>query len=368
MSDELKARPRQLNRWGWFLDTFDLREIEMKKTEVVLVLIVVCLSVSAAAAQINAQNGDVVEQSECWKDPFTSYEQYVAAMKARYTRETEAARTEGFERDYMTDIAKRLYSKEEFAQRNAFAGFECKRLKYMSDGLKVVGIIWKPKDTAGKKLPLVIYNRGGNREFSKLRFINSYSLYPFLQNGFVVIGTQYRGNDGGEGKDEFGGADINDVMNLIPLAKSLGYVDMNNVFMFGESRGGMETYLALKNKIPVNAAAVGGAVSDLTPQKRSNMEKNFKEMIPDYETRSAELLKERSAVYWADKINTPVLILQGGADWRTDPASVLSLAQKLQELGKTYELTVYAGDEHGLSLNRAEADRRTIEWFKKYMK
>jgi hypothetical protein len=87
----------------------------------------------------------------------------------------------------MTDIAKRLLSKPVFEQRKGFAGFECKRIKYMSDGLKVVGIIWKPKDTSGIKLPLVIYNRGGNREFSKLRFINSYYLYPFLQNGFVII-------------------------------------------------------------------------------------------------------------------------------------------------------------------------------------
>jgi dipeptidyl aminopeptidase/acylaminoacyl peptidase len=340
----------------------------MTKTQVGLVLIVVCLSVSGAAAQINAPSGEIVEQSECWKDPYTSYEQYVTARKARYTAETEAARVEGFQRDYLTDIAKRIYSKEDFQQRNAFAGFQCTRVKYMSDGLKVIGIIWKPKDTAGKKLPLVIYNRGGNREFSKLNFISNYFLYPFLQNGFVVIGTQYRGNDGGEGKEEFGGADINDVMNLVPLAKSLGYVDMNNVFMLGDSRGGMETYIALKNKIPVNAAAVRGAVSDLTPQRRQAMEKNFKEMIPDYEKRGMELLKDRSAVYWADKINTPLLILQGGADWRTDPASTLSLAQKLQELGKTYELIVYAGDEHGLSLNRADADKRIVEWFKKYMK
>ncbi len=270
----------------------------------------------------------------------------------------------------MAAFAKRVLSKEDFQQRKAFAGFECQRIKYMSDGLKVVGIIWKPKDTKGRKLPLVIYNRGGNREFSKLKFIDNFYLYPFLQNGFIVIGTQYRGNDGGEGKDEFGGADINDVMSLIPLAKSLGYVDMNNVFMFGESRGGMETFLALKNKIPVNAAAVGAPMSELLLElkKRPAMAKNYKEMIPDYDKRGDELLKERSAVYWADKINTPLLILQGGADWRVDPGDTLNMAQKLQEFGKTYELIVYAGDEHDLALNRADADRRIVEWFKKYMK
>ena len=191
-----------------------------------------------------------------------------------------------------------------------------------------------------------------------------------LQKWFGVVGTHYRVNDGGEGKDEFGGADINDVMNLIPLAKVLGYVDMNNVFMFGESRGGMETFLTLKNNIPVNAAAVGAPMSELLLElnKRPRMAENYKEMIPDYVKRRDESLKERSAVYWADRINTPLLILQGGADWRTDTVDTLTMAQKLQELGKTYELIVYAGDEHGLSLNRADADRRLIDWFKKYMK
>ncbi len=72
--------------------------------------------------------------------------------------------------------------------------------------------------------------------------------YEFVSNGFVVVASQYRGADGGEGKEEYGGADIADVLNLIPLAKSLGYADMKNVFMFGNSRGGMMTYLALKNQ------------------------------------------------------------------------------------------------------------------------
>jgi methionine aminopeptidase len=46
----------------------------------------------------------------------------------------------------------------------------------------------------------------------------------------------------------------------------------------------------------------------------------------------------------------------------------LALAQKLQSFGKTYELIVYAGDDHGVSLNRADAERRIIEWFKKHLK
>ena len=58
-------------------------------------------------------------------------------------------------------------------------------------------------------------------------------------------------------------------------------------------------------------------------------------------------------VYFADKINVPVLILQGGADWRSNAGSqALGLATRLQSLGKTYELHLYVGDDHPLSIPR----------------
>src|SRR6185369_5227400 len=122
-----------------------------------------------------------------------------------------------------------------------------------------------------QKVAAIIYNRGGNREFSKLMPWMQYGFYDFVSNGFVVIGSQYRGNDGGEGREEFGGAEVRDVLNLIPLAKSLDYVDMSNVFMFGESRGGMMSYLALAYNIPVGAAATIGGAVDLTGKERAGM-------------------------------------------------------------------------------------------------
>ncbi len=244
------------------------------------------------------------------------------------------------------DFAASLLNKKEFERRKAYKGFECRRIKYLSDGLKVVGFIWKPIQTNGKKLPLIIFNRGGNQEFGKLTPWFREGFYYFLEQGFVVVASQYRGNDGGEGKEEFGGADVRDVINLIPLAKSLGYTDMNNVFMYGQSRGGMMTYLALKNNIAVNAAAVSSGLADMISgsKNRPDLVKGvYAELIPDFDKRSEELMRERSATYFADKINTPLLILQGNADWRADTGNqALALVQKLQELGKTYELTVYS--------------------------
>ena len=334
-----------------------------------LPVLLLCLPASRAAAQAAQEDGTLVEQTPCPADTAT-YDRYVEAAKSFYAREVEAAAQEGARIEAPADPTQGLLSKEDFERQRAYEGFECRRITYLSDGLKVVGFLWKPKDTAGKKLPLIIYNRGGNREFGKLSPWVQRGFYPYVSNGFVVLASQYRGNDGGEGREEFGGADVRDVLNLSPLARSLGYVDMNNVFLLGWSRGGMMTALALKSGIPVNAAVIGGGPGDLVAaaKERPAFIEMWREMMPGFDARRDELLRERSAVHWADRINVPLLLMHGGADWRVDPGETLALAQKLQELGKTYELIIYANDDHRLSANRADSTQRMIAWFRKHMK
>src|SRR5215204_5060395 len=347
-------------------------ETSMRKTRPFITFTCLLLCVSSAFKHpAPPENGAVVEQTPCAPNAAT-YEQFIEAFKRRQIVDVEAATRDGVTIEPDSRLVSRLPSKDEYERRRAYAGFECQRIKYLSDGLKVVGYIWRPRNTIGKKLPLIIYNRGGNREFSKLTPWMQYGFYDFVSSGFVVIGSQYRGNDGGEGREEFGGADVHDVLNLIPLAKSLGYVDMSNIFLFGHSRGGMMTYLALKNNIAVNAAATTGGLANMVAgidNRPLLIERVYRQLIPDFDTRREELIRARSAVYFADKINTPLLILQGNADWRSNTSDhALALVQKLQEFGKTYELIVYSGDDHALSLNRADRDKRIVDWFRKHMK
>src|SRR5262245_8394956 len=254
----------------------------MRKIQPLLTITFLLLLAFNAHSQSKSQpDGAIVEQTACGPYPYTTYEQYVETRKRRFAEEVEAAKSEGFRMEMPKDFTPLLVTKEEFAERKAYTGFECQRIKYMSDRLKVVGFIWKPKDTAGKRLPLIIFNRGGNREFGKLGPWMQSGFYEYLTNGFVVIGSQYRGNDGGEGKEEFGGAEVNDVLNLVPLAKSLGYVDMNNLFLFGWSRGGMMSLLALKNNLQVNAAAIGGAAVNLKELRKAMIEGVYRQLIPN---------------------------------------------------------------------------------------
>jgi dipeptidyl aminopeptidase/acylaminoacyl peptidase len=322
-------------------------------------------------SQTAPADGTVVEDIACSPRPNQNYEQYFEATSATYRRQVEAARKLHSSVQIPTDSTRFILSREEFNRRATYGGIDCRRIRYMSDGLQVVAYIWKPRDSAGKKLPLVIFNRGGNRERSQLTPWMAGGFYEFVSRGFVVIASQYRGVDGGEGREEYGGADVHDVLNLLPVAKSLNIVDMRNVFVFGNSRGRMMTYLALKHGLPANAAAVMSGVTDLFGNAADHPELVagiYQQLIPDFSNRREEVMEERSAVRWADKIHVPLMILHGTADTQISATRALEFAHRLQALGKTYELVMYANDGHGLPLNRYDSDQRVIDWFKKHLR
>ena len=135
-------------------------------------------------------------------------------------------------------------------------------------------------------------------------------------NGFVVLASQYRGNDGGEGLEQFGGADVGDVETLVSLASSLPYADPKNIFFYGLSRGGMMTFLALARGVTVNAAAVVGGIYDLqglmaaTKLRMPGVANRVMTLIPDYSSRGAAALAERSVMAWPEKLAVPLLMIQ----------------------------------------------------------
>ncbi len=238
---------------------------------------------------------------------------------------------------------------------------EIHKIRYISDGLEVVGFVVKPAEIQGK-LPVMIFNRGGNREFGRI----DEKLFRYLaflaSRGYVIVASQYRGNDGGQGREEFGGSDVNDVLNLFPLVRSLPFADPEIVVMLGYSRGGMMTYLAIKHGARLKAVAVVGGVSDLllTNKNRADMKHMLeKELIG---TDREEYIK-RSAVCWPEKLTVPLLILHGGEDWRVNVAQATGLAAKLDSLRYEYRLEVFDGDNHGLSKHGPQRNKLIFDWF-----
>ena len=171
------------------------------------------------------------------------------------------------------------------------------KIQYSSDGLKIGGLLVQPKVPG--KYPCIIYNRGGNRDFGNLTLGTALiRMGKIASKGYVVIASNYRGNSQSEGEEEFGGKDVNDVLNLIDVLPEIENADPEKIGMFGWSRGGMMTYLALKQSDKIDVACVGGARSDLTIIDRPNMESNvYAELIPNYKENKEIELKKRSAIF-----------------------------------------------------------------------
>lgn len=256
--------------------------------------------------------------------------------------------------------------------RDILAKVEIKSITYLSDGLKVKGYLAYPKD--GKNLPCVIFNRGGNREFGALsdRYA-AYSLARIADWGYVVVASQYRGNAGGEGREEFGGADINDVLNLIPLLESLPQADASRIGMYGRSRGGMMMYIALTKTDRIAAAISGAGSTDAfdTIKRRPEMEQYvYSELVPDYTKNKEVALTTRSAVRWPEKLHkkTPILLLHGSADWRVHPSQALNMASSLYEAKHPFRLVFFEGGDHRLTEHRSEVNRLVKDWLNRYVR
>ena len=271
-------------------------------------------------------------------------------------------------------FARRFYSKGEFEAAKNSRSIECFRIQYISDGLQVVGFLVKPREPQVTPHPAIIYNRGGLLDIGKLDTPNILDFFELAANGFVVLASQYRGNDGGEGREEFGGADVDDVTNLVSIAAGLPYVDSKNVFFYGLSRGGMMTFLALERGAVVNAAAVVGALFDLegaleqTKLRAPGIVAAVEKLIPDYASRGAVAYRERSAMNRPESVNVPLLIIHGGEDEEVPVSQALAFATKLSALHKPYELVVYAKEIHEALNNRRDRDARIVAWFKRFLR
>ena len=217
-----------------------------------------------------------------------------------------------------------------------------------------------------------IFPNSLNYSFSKILEAERGGFFEFAKINYEEVAScasQYRGVDGGEGKEEFGGKDVNDVLNLLNISKRYPFSDKNNTFMIGASRGGMMTYLALKQGANVNAAVSLYAPSDLLlwAKNRPKMEKYaFNQLIPNIDTHREYVLKNRSALFWANKVNKPLLLLHGSKDTRVSHVHSTLLEHKLKKIGKTVRLKIYPGERHGLRGVVKDVLEETHLWLKLY--
>lgn len=250
---------------------------------------------------------------------------------------------------------------EQFAEK-----VDTYRLRYRSGECEVEGYLALPKQFQGQ-LPAIIFNRGGNRDFAPLHPI---WVSRFASYGYISLGSQYRGNCGGTGVEEFGGADVDDVIKLIDIVLQLSFVRKEGVYMSGHSRGGMMTYLACARDSRIKAAAIGAGLADCFTMyyrfdgKEFDMRQDMDELIGGSPMEKHDEYVKRSAVCWPEKIIPPVLICQGTDDWRVIPGQAFQMVRGLTAAGKEHKLLVYEGADHSLRGTSYISD--AVQWFEEH--
>lgn len=302
----------------------------------------------------------------CFSGPFQSYDSYIAfrlkMAKNRPNFSEAKLRAQLPQADY-----------EGFIQK-----LDCQEFVYKVGDVPVIGFMIKPKQITGKA-PVVIYNRGGNAGYGQLVFgFVMHELMPIAEQGFVILASNYRGQHNwgkaavsNAGFDEFGGAELEDVKALVPIAQGMKQADASRLAMWGHSRGGMMTYMLAKSMPELKTIVVGAGATDLAKELeiRPAMEKVFEARIPNYSSNKVAALAERSVLLWPEQLpaDLPILIQHGDQDKQVSVRNAEQLALKLKELKHPHQLLIYPGADHGFNPVRAKAQQDMVNWLKKYL-
>jgi dipeptidyl aminopeptidase/acylaminoacyl peptidase len=249
----------------------------------------------------------------------------------------------------------------------------------------VPGYIFSPRklDTA-KKYPGLIVVHGGFHSHLDWRF---FDLIDFaVTKGYVVMFPEYHGSSGyGDQvyKNNYGTSDLADVLAATDyLVKSHPYVDGNRLGIYGHSRGGMVTLLAIE-KAPTKfkaAVDVAGLVDFLA----------FMAYKPDWRRQETatdavfggKLPSENLAPYMeitplnhVDAIQTPLFIAATTGD-KTVPLTLHTgrLVDALKARNKVHEVKIYenAPGDHififGDSDERRDLFQRSFAFLERYLK
>ncbi len=252
--------------------------------------------------------------------------------------------------------------------KDVFEASVVEKITYLSDGLKVKGYLAYPVDQSGK-YPCVIWNRGGAKNDGAIDSFTARGMFGQIASWeFVVFASQYRGNAGGEGKEQLGGDEVDDILNLVPLAKELHFADSGKWGMEGWSRGGMMSFLALQRNHNFKCAVTVGAISNFKQHFENNPQSinHYKELIGGKNL--DDEIEKRTAINFVESLpNIPYLIVHGAADKTVPPLQSIEMSRRMIELEIPHRLVLFENGDHYLRAHRKELDSLRKFWYEKYL-
>jgi dipeptidyl aminopeptidase/acylaminoacyl peptidase len=136
---------------------------------------------------------------------------------------------------------------------------------------------------------------------------------------------------------DIGGGDLSDVVRVRDYIIEKKVV--SRVGIMGYSYGGFMTLLALgKEPDKWDFGIAGAAVADWVEMYElgDSAFKGF--IIMAFNGDNKQLMKERSPITYVENVRAPLCIIQSQNDSRTPALPILKYSQRLQELGKEFEL------------------------------
>jgi dipeptidyl aminopeptidase/acylaminoacyl peptidase len=236
-------------------------------------------------------------------------------------------------------------------------------LRYKSsDGLEIPAYLTVPVGMEAKNLPVVVLVHGGPKGPRDYWGYNSYA--QFLANrGYAVLQPNFRAS-GGYGKAFLNAGDLqwgklmqDDITWGVKHLIQEGIADAGKVVIMGGSYGGYATLAGLAFTPDVYAAGVDivgpsnifTLLESIPPYWEAGRAFLYG-MVGDPNTEEGQqLIREASPLFSADKINKPLLIIQGANDPRVKQAEADQIVIALRDKGKQVSYLLAEDEGHGFS-------------------
>lgn len=252
---------------------------------------------------------------------------------------------------------------------------EVEEIWYQSvDDFDIQGWIIKPPDfDPSRKHPLILVIHGGPHGMYNVGF--NFAWQNHAANGYVVLYTNPRGSSGygsafgNSIKNAYPGKDFDDLMAGVDLVIEQGYVDEDNMFVYGCSGGGVLTSWVVGHTNRFAAASANCPVTNwmsfVGTTDGAGWYRNF-EKFP-WDDPSEHL--RRSPLMYVGNVSTPTMLMTGEGDLRTPMPQTEEYYQALRVLKVPTVMVRFKNEWHGTSSMPSNFLRTQIylrEWFAKH--
>ncbi|MYL68275.1 S9 family peptidase [Halorubrum distributum] len=236
-----------------------------------------------------------------------------------------------------------------------FAMPEARRVEWESDGWTLDGVLYHDPemDPEAGDHPLVVAIHGGPMSYDEPVF--SFGHAALTSRGYLVFRPNYRGGTSrgreftAELTGEWGTAEVDDIAAGVEALADRGWVDPDRVFGHGFSYGGIaQGFLVTQEPDLFTAAAPEHGIYDIRSAFGTDDTHIWMEAEFGLPWENPEAFDASSAILDAGDIETPLLVMAGGEDWRCPPSQSEQLYVAARKQGVDAELVVYPDEHHNI--------------------